>query len=302
MPAVETSIRLRIASRIAAARLLRSSFSALLILVLFVPAAAADEPTMGASSDPRAVSDPRTFHPPIAPRLCTGYREDTGTWGRITGDGFSFSNCPPGTALFAVEDTGEGLSSAVTGPAGVKLEGDCCPLPAPDILTDRETFAISECPEGSIATGSSPFPRIYTCTTQAACDAVVQSQQHYIRCTGINLDRYQLGPTGAGRYWGFGFSHRKDEAVVTSRARIPAAIRYGIGRLFTKRWDVDGCIGYPWGSLLTKKTNGSCDGFFFRELQFRGLEGDPPSGTPVPMYPQCEGIKGQNTANPICIE
>ena len=82
---------------------------------------------------------------------------------------------------------------------------------------------------------------------------------------------------------------------------IPAGIRYAHGRRPDKKWDVDGCVGYPWGSLLTGKTTKYCGGFSFSQLQFRGQTGDPVEGTPVRMFPDCEDVVNlDDPANARC--
>ncbi len=110
-----------------------------------------------------------------------------------------------------------------------------------------------------------------------------------MRCTKINTARYQLGEARPGAYWGSGAAGWKGATRITWD-NIPAAIRYANGREEQHRWDVDGCIGYPWGSLLAEKHSKYCSGMMFKQLQFKGLDGDPAAGTVVKMFPDCDDV------------
>ena len=84
---------------------------------------------------------------------------------------------------------------------------------------------------------------------------------------------------------GYGFSAR------VGLEDIPPAIRYSLGREDSYKNDNDGCIGYPYGSLLVAKSKKSCDGFLFRRLFYL-------DGSPVPMFPKCIDVKDRDSPNP----
>lgn len=208
------------------------------------------------------------------PAVCIGYSQLRQDWG------YDYGNCPAHYAYYGVDD-----------PAGVAYPPDriqavmnCCPLPSKDILTDQHTFVLEECPPDHIATGS-----------------LRVGEQYYMRCTQVNTERYQLGDQTEGWYWGDGAAGWQDSRRIEWE-NIPAAIRYSHGRVEKLRWDVDGCVGYPWGSLLTMKKSKYCSGFTFRQLQFAGMAGDPSAGTPVKMFPDCDEVININEPSQVkCI-
>ena len=55
-------------------------------------------------------------------------------------------------------------------------------------------------------------------------------------------------------------------APSTGRGRIPARLRFGFGRTSQTQWLKTGCLGIPWGSVLTSLGERECDGYEFREL------------------------------------
>ena len=198
---------------------------------------------------------------------CSGFRgdvEEALRWGSASPE-----PCPDGYAFFGQDDPPGGSTSFSPGNV-VAVNGSCCKLPFPDILTDQHLYnVLDRCPDGYIATGGSASE-----TCGRFCS---------MRCTKINTDKYQLGEPFPSLYWtrkwsavawGGGQALRKDWE------EIPVAIRQSIGRLGTSKFDVDGCVGYPFGSLLVEKTRKSCDGFIYRQLLFK-------DGTPVPVYSPC---------------
>jgi len=195
--------------------------------------------------------------------LCLGFKEEQVSLGKAAGD------CPSGYAFYGADDP-----AGKSGPAEhISVSGSCCPLPAADILTDEHSYAKSVCPADSIATGTKTVGRYPETITE-------------MRCTKINTKRYQLGEAQESLYWGDGAAGWQGSKWIRWK-EIPAAIRYGQGREGSESWDVDGCIGYPWGSLLAEKDTKYCAGFKFRQLRFAGLPGDPARGTPVQMFPDC---------------
>ena len=61
-------------------------------------------------------------------------------------------------------------------------------------------------------------------------------------------------------------------------------------------------MGYPFGSLVVGKKNKRCQGVLFRQLVYRGLDGDRAKGTPVEMYPKCSVVSSVFSTEPECQE
>ena len=212
--------------------------------------------------------------PGSAPSTCIGYNVTQGNWGE------EFQTCAAGYAAYGVGDAGGPEREGAQIPA-VQI---CCPLPAPDILTKEEVFVREACPEDYVATGSKlDFSQGFK-TVQ------------YMRCTKINSARYQLGAPQPSLYWGNGFAGWQGSQRI-EREDIPAGIRYAMGRMSQDKWNAEGCVGYPYGSLLTEKTAKVCGGFYFRQLQFAGQSGDPQRGTPVQMFPECDEVTNLKDPN-----
>ena len=200
------------------------------------------------------------------PYLCYGYvpgRQKI--WGQQ-------GACPVGYAFYELQDDRA-------------LWGTCCPLPAKDILTTDRIEVTGECPDGYVLTG-----RDETCSE---CSL----QQVY--CNKINTDRYMLGASVPAKYWGVGYSSRKEDNRIDKRD-IPIGISHAIGRQNFHQWDIDGCIGQPFGALATAKKGTNCAAILFRQLQYRGAAGDPPAGTAVPMFPACYSIDDVFSEHATC--
>ena len=211
---------------------------------------------------------------PQGPYVCNGYTPllERYRWGRAW-----FLECSPGYALYETDDPSSSGGRAAN---SRHIPGVCCPLPADDILSEEKQEVTDVCPEDFIVTG--------------ALDAVVEGKGVYnLRCTKINTKRYQLGEIKSGTYWGIGTSMSWSKEGL-QREDLPAAIKMAVGRQSFSEWDNDGCIGSPVGSLWSGKriANNSCEQVVFRELQYKGLDGDPPRGTPVTMFPECEEVIG----------
>ncbi len=217
-------------------------------------------------------------------RLCLGFNPQKNKWGWAPpADGWF--DCPPHYAFFGV-----------TNPLGrpdafaVEMYGNCCALPAADILTDDRLEAPSECPDGFIVTGiylqGDPERRL----------------PHPLRCTKVNSDNYVLGAAKPGVHWGlesaasFPWSERKR----MRRDELPLAIRYGLMRETFESFTNAGCTGDPVGSLLAGKTDTKCSGFLWRELFLRGGPGGK-SIMPLRMFPDCAGITDIFDKNAVCI-
>lgn len=216
--------------------------------------------------------------PGSSPAVCIGYNPDKDKWG------YEANSCPANHAYYAVDDP-----AGIKGPGSkIAARGLCCQLPSKDILTKQHVFVDVSCPENHVATGAkNPNGK--------------PESTKYLRCTKINTKRYQLSEMTPSFYWGDGAAGWQGSTVI-NRNTIPAGIRNAIGRTAVDHWDVDGCVGYPWGSLLAKKTSKFCGGLYFRQLQFKGRAGDPRKGTPVKMFADCDSVSdAENPLAPECI-
>lgn len=212
------------------------------------------------------------------PQACISYNPSRNEWGE------EFHTCAPGYASYGVADSGGKERDGSMIPA-VQY---CCPVPSPDILTKEEIYVEKICPENYVATGSK--------LDFSKGEFTIQ----YMRCTKINSARYKLGDTHGALYFGNGFAGWQASERI-DREDIPAGLRFGIGRNSKDRWAEEGCVGYPYGSMLTEKHSKYCGGFLFRELQFTGLPGDPPAGTPVKMFADCNQVdRLDDPNNPLC--
>lgn len=239
----------------------------------------------GGRSKERSANPPQTARD-HTPKICIGWNPDTGGFGRDNWEERTAHLCPINYAIVGLDD-----QISVSGPIQNSFfSGECCPLPAGDILTSESTLEFARCPDDTVITGSidegpkdnKPFTKI--------------------RCTRINTNRYKLAAPVPGSYWGIGSGiHSYAEKHAIKISDVPAAIRSSIGRRGFSGWDTDGCIGYPPGSLVSSRSKGPCSDVEFRELQFRGIGDDPPEGTPVKMFPECTRISDIFDPNASCI-
>ncbi len=239
--------------------------------------------------------------PKWEPSVCNGLRSPKGSppmWGMISvGELRSVDNCPPGAALINAEPTGGRYGI----PERVPVMGACCELP-PDALTSEKLLALETCPEGYVATGVQVLE-----SKEKEWWAVPKA----LICTKINAERYLLGEpklairvSPARELGDVPFLRQiigEYTLFATTSGRIPAGIRYAIGRVSGRRWSADTCTGFPWGSLLVAKTPRGCN-FSFRELQYRGLSGDPARGTGVKLFPDCDYLDDPLSTAPNCIK
>ncbi len=222
------------------------------------------------------------------PKICTGFDKKADKQHGIAGD-----LCPPNYAYFLNYDRGIRNKSIKAGRV-VSLAGPCCPLPADDILTDEHVYdAVESCPFNYVATGG---------TGNLGC-----GKSCTMRCTKINTDRYKLGEERMAMYWKRNLkqtSSGRGSADQIKWHHLPLALRYAAGRerkypvldLGIPPWANDGCVGVPFGSLLTKKTTYTCDGFFYRPLLFK-------DGSAVKMLPECRQITNLLSASKpaVCV-
>lgn len=214
------------------------------------------------------------------PMVCDSKHPDSMTWGiPKTGE------CAEHSAVLSSKLPG-GISKFSRG-GEVNVIGFCCRLPADDILTTSHVYVDSLCPPDSVATGS--YPRTHP------------THPGKLRCTYLNLERYQLGARGRGIAWGVNKKLFQEPRLI-SHGEIPAGLRYGVGRRSRFGFFDTGCLGFPPGGILVGKEFRYCWGTWYQQLQFRGRLEDPPAGTPVLMVPTCRELGDVYTENPQCIE
>ena len=191
------------------------------------------------------------------PYLCAAENrggEPSTTFGRTL-------ECPPHFAFFEMDDSA---------PPAL---GTCCRLPADDILSTESAWIAGQCPEDSLLTA-------------------IRERQHStpsefeFRCTRINTKRYSLSPAGPGYSFGDGSSLSAVPEQI-DRTRIPLAYRQAFGSIFDSARDRDGCLGQPWGAMLTAINGKDCQKLEFRTLLEKSEAGEL---TPVTMYPPCQSL------------
>lgn len=216
---------------------------------------------------------------PPGPKICLGYSPAASLQDQKWGP--RHSDCPAGYAWLASHD-----SDTTTARRLHLYDAYCCPLPADDILLPPIVESQTICPENMVAVG-----------TTADCESCPRR----IRCQGVNVTRYQLGPRENGTYFGQGASSRWH-----SRTRpiedIPEALRLGVRRRSGQVFNRDGCIGGTHGAIYVGNEAGnSCRAYQYRELQYAGKVGDPPRGTPVPMFPDCRFVPAPDEVTVGCV-
>ena len=233
--------------------------------------------------------------------VCSGYdaaHDRWGPWGKKP-DEDGEDDCPADQAFLAHSY----VSGSRWRPINTfEIAGYCCKIPN-GVLLNEHMFVSEECPDDYVVTGG----RVENVSAVSGNDTH-QSQRYLLRCTRIDRTKYTLGPSTRGwqvtlvqdfvdqvvHWLRFGVPER-----TTTRSRIPMALRYGLFRVGPTRWDEDGCIGYPWGSILTGRTNKHCAGHIFRELLYRGTSSA--TSVPVKMYPDCIALSSPFDVNPSCI-
>ena len=209
------------------------------------------------------------------PYICHGAMENgSGEASWATGTNFNSMQCPRGYAFYGATRSGE-----------LSFEGTCCKLPAEDILTANTSEHLEICPPDSVVTGGR-----------------LNKDKYVLRCTQINLNRYQLVPSSKISTIRVASHFRERNVKLTPRRQVPLALRYGVKRKGRYRWHYNYCMGRPWGSLFTAlpRLGKKCETFGFSTLQYRGLPGDPPEGTNVVMYPECNKISDVYEVGAFC--
>jgi len=134
----------------------------------------------------------------------------------------------------------------------------CCPLPAPDILTD----------EPAVVRGAS-------CAANEVITGAVGVNN--MKCTPIDTERYQLAAAREPCYFGSGSS---GGSGVSGCGGHP----HSFSVLHNDSFGSDGCSGLPYGSLFVAQRGNDCEDLSAAQLLYTGaVEGDP-AGAPVPMF------------------
>lgn len=229
-------------------------------------------------ADDSAVHE-RAIH---TPQICDGLIEDE--TGRRVWSSTSYQPCANNHAIFSLLPWKAGRFAD---PSDIGVTGSCCPLPAADILSTNTHQTESSCPENYVVTG-----------------VIGQDPSKHIPgslvCTEINTNRYQLGPVSPGLLVGMTSNFYRTPRMLT-QVDLSPAFRYSVGRAGLTDWFQAACVGESLGSILVGKKGKRCHHFDFRQLQFRGLAGDPPSGTPVVVFADCTVVTGVLEGEPKCI-
>ena len=247
--------------------------------------------------------------PPLEPppSACNGYNPNLRLIGHIGSDAFNFGeNCADNYAFIALDrgDRGNLRTMSAKTPLQTGATGYCCRLPAADILLSQHRYEAERCPVGYVATGGRSRANLDYCPTpeHPNCTSLQRSREALMRCTKINGARYQLSAARSGRLWLQTPSGTRETTAPLLLQDIPAAVRQTVGFKQVRNRLDHGCIGTPIGSLLVEKGGQRCEKLYFRELQYRGLPGDPPRGTAVKMFPDCDDVDSSKPERPICVQ
>lgn len=236
------------------------------------------------------------------PYMCIGYNPEVKTWDPVGArPGVTTEeNCPAGFALMALRlPVGPERPGYAINPVGT-----CCRLPD-SVLTDEHSYAETQCPVDTVATGT----RAERQTTSDCigdvnfklCMDEWNSMKHYFRCTKVDTSRFQVRSPSLGML--IGFNNNVDtffrDVKITTRSRIPLALRYGLVRFRQYGLDHTGFVGFPWGSLVVgKRSKREID---FAPIEYKGNVGDPKSGTLLKTYPDCDYISDILDPNAKCV-
>ena len=203
--------------------------------------------------------------------VCNGWVAPAGRWGRMW-------TCPDGWAIFSNDDP-----AGVNGPAArITASVECCQVAATVFASPlQHVFVDEQCPDDYIGTGFE--------------EARASGGQYKMRCTLLNTAQYKLGPVSPAYYWGNGASGWKNGTKLVNISEINPALREALGWWNAQERDQDGCVGYPYGSFLTKKSCKHCGCFGYRPLLKRE------NSDPVQVLPSCSAIQNAHTQNPICV-
>ncbi len=221
---------------------------------------------------------------PAHPKPCLGYNPFVHDWG------FNWKSdvqiCAGSYGYFSLKNPRQ------AGPwERVVLSDNCCPLPTDDMLLPARFVTIDTCPENFIITG------VQRGGGKMNWGGVL------VHCVRLNTERFQIGAKVPGVFWGVSSElalwYRSLPRNVM-RANLPASIRYGVGRRGLTDWDISGCVGIPYGSLLVSLGGRRCADYLFARVDYRGRPGDPPAGTPVAMLPPCDRLSDIFDEHAVC--
>lgn len=238
---------------------------------------------LGACS--RAHAEPSAVGVPV----CNGYNPETNAWGDVGSLTDGDNLCPTGYAIMSFAFYGGGAES----PAQVRANGTCCKLPD-GVLTDSHQFAFADCPEDYVATGT----RVQETGTGRGIGI------HSLRCTKIDTTRYKLANVRPGVRMGMAIEYlgqmwerlKGGNTELIPRSSVPIAFRYALLRRSFSEWAYNGCLGYPFGSLLVGKHTKRCSGTRFKQLL------DRTTNNPIQIFPPCKRIDDPFAKVTRCIE
>lgn len=216
-----------------------------------------------ASALPPLVMTPDPVVPgpvPVPAPKCTGIDTESGHLSLIwVSDVMTEGFCPTGmTVMYLFSHLGPALA-----PKNMSVTGSCCPAPAGS-LTDAFEFAEQVCPDNSVVTGARMRPGT------ASAHGLPEFE---LRCTHIDTHRFLLLPPAAGLSVEYGrrsFLSRlfglRPAQMTTGWNLVPPQMRYGLGRVSLTQWSTGGCLGFPWGAVLTAINGQDCQEATFRSL------------------------------------
>ena len=244
--------------------------------------------------------------PATPPYLCTPFNTHLITIGHVGSDAIHLGGgCAPNHAFYALDRGARGSSELFPRSAAqVGVTGACCRLPADDILDPNEyRYELIRCPAGYVATGGRSSVNLDRCDnpTDWNCAASQRLANAFIRCTKINEQRYQLARSRSGRLWIEKPNSAREHLPPLLHSDLPAGVRSAVGWRQPLDRMPNGCIGWPIGSLFVEKQGPYCEQHYFRELQYRGLPGDPVAGTPVQMFANCDDVDLSDPNQPRCV-
>lgn len=243
-----------------------------------------------------AAAEPQAVVRAPEPRVCIGY-DPVHLWNNLilVNNVAKEAYCFEGYAFLAHDVAGgRWFHSTNQSP----IAGYCCPLPE-GVLTSEHVFVDAICPDNFVATGARTSPESPSIGKPAI----------EIRCTKIDTHRYYL--ESATEAWNVGWLNdltgetldylRGGTRQQTTRNLIPAGLRYGLLRHSQTLWNISGCVGYPWGSVLVGRVGGSgCSGYRFRQVFLRGNEGLR-SGQPLQIFPNCRALDNPFKPDASCM-
>lgn len=233
-------------------------------------------------------------------RVCNGFNPVTGGWSWLPGIHQVETVCPDGWYILTAHTVGH---LAGPEPESIGMRFTCCPGPA-DLLTKEHRYVALTCPADHLMTGE---------RLEAA--SIIRGEEGFrtakksLRCTALN-PRYKTAPararvldnlTSLNEEWLSNTLERPEKEIRFSRFHLPLAIRFAVGRVDATSYELDWCLGEPFGSALVGRFGRACIDYEFRRVVYRGAGADPKEGTPVRMFPDCIAIEDRDSPNPRCV-